>query len=122
MRQIETTFFDLANLVHTATGRSVLIICDRGLLDPSACGLRTAGVAFSPPFRLALPVCSRMVWNNPACPAAQTFVSNIAQSASLACTDCPAEDWQRMLEENGWNNVALRDERYQHVVHMVCCV
>lgn len=37
MRQIEKTFFDLAALDHKHHNRSVLIICDRGLLDPSAC-------------------------------------------------------------------------------------
>ena len=27
--------------------------------------------------------------------------------------------WDRMMRENGWNNVELRDNRYNQVIHMV---
>ncbi|KAF2882974.1 hypothetical protein ILUMI_23202 [Ignelater luminosus] len=29
------------------------------------------------------------------------------------------EVWERMMRENNWNNVELRDNRYNHIVHMV---
>ncbi|KAL3856761.1 hypothetical protein ACJMK2_011481, partial [Sinanodonta woodiana] len=31
----------------------------------------------------------------------------------------PAEDWKRMKEENDWNEVDLRDNRYNQILHMV---
>ena len=27
--------------------------------------------------------------------------------------------WQKILKSNGWNNVTLRDERYNQVLHLV---
>ncbi len=30
-----------------------------------------------------------------------------------------ASEWDRMLKANAWNNVELRDARYDHIVHMV---
>lgn len=31
----------------------------------------------------------------------------------------PPEDWERMRKENNWNEVDLRDNRYNQVIHMV---
>ncbi|XP_028396886.1 TRPL translocation defect protein 14-like [Dendronephthya gigantea] len=63
--QLETTFFELAE----SCNQNCLIICDRGVMDPSA------------------------------------FVSK--------------EEWQAYLKKNNWNNVKLRDERYNQVIHLV---
>lgn len=30
------------------------------------------------------------------------------------------EQWQELLDNNGWNNVSLRDARYNQVIHLVC--
>ena len=29
------------------------------------------------------------------------------------------DQWERMKEENGWNEVDLRDSRYNQVIHMI---
>ncbi|XP_044731899.1 TRPL translocation defect protein 14 isoform X2 [Chrysoperla carnea] len=29
------------------------------------------------------------------------------------------EKWEKMMQNNGWNSVELRDNRYNHIVHMV---
>ncbi|XP_037295641.1 TRPL translocation defect protein 14 isoform X2 [Manduca sexta] len=31
----------------------------------------------------------------------------------------PKEKWEAIMASNGWNNVELRDNRYNHIVHMV---
>lgn len=30
-----------------------------------------------------------------------------------------AEQWQTLLDNNNWNNVSLRDARYDQVIHLV---
>lgn len=30
-----------------------------------------------------------------------------------------ADQWKQLMSENGWNDVALRDSRYNQVIHMV---
>ena len=32
-----------------------------------------------------------------------------------------SEQWDKLLENNGWNNVSLRDARYDQVIHLVRC-
>ena len=34
-------------------------------------------------------------------------------------SDLPAEDWERMRKDNEWNEVDLRDNRYNQIIHMV---
>jgi len=34
-------------------------------------------------------------------------------------TEMTAEQWDQMMSDNGWNEVELRDSRYNQVVHMV---
>lgn len=29
------------------------------------------------------------------------------------------DKWEKMMKENNWNNVELRDNRYNQIVHMV---
>ncbi|XP_055708493.1 TRPL translocation defect protein 14 isoform X2 [Phlebotomus papatasi] len=31
----------------------------------------------------------------------------------------PKEDWERLLTENAWNTIELRDNRYNQIIHMV---
>ena len=33
--------------------------------------------------------------------------------------DLDPTDWERMKQENGWNSVQLRDNRYNQIIHMV---
>jgi len=37
----------------------------------------------------------------------------------LCASDMKPEHWAKMCEKNGWNNVELRDGRYNQVIHMV---
>ena len=30
-----------------------------------------------------------------------------------------SEQWERLLKNNNWNNVTLRDARYDQVIHLV---
>lgn len=34
-------------------------------------------------------------------------------------SDIPKEDWERLLTENAWNTIELRDNRYNQIIHMV---
>ena len=33
--------------------------------------------------------------------------------------DLPKEDWDKMKTENKWNEIILRDDRYNQIIHMV---
>lgn len=33
--------------------------------------------------------------------------------------DIPRDVWEGILSRNGWNEVDLRDTRYNHIIHMV---
>ena len=37
----------------------------------------------------------------------------------VALLGMTAEQWHRMMEDGGWNEVELRDARYNQVVHMM---
>lgn len=37
----------------------------------------------------------------------------------LFITDIAKELWDKMMHSNNWNNVELRDNRYNQIVHMV---
>ena len=37
----------------------------------------------------------------------------------LIKTDLQPEDWERMKAKNSWNEVELRDNRYNQIIHMV---
>ena len=37
----------------------------------------------------------------------------------LLLTGMSAEQWSEMMADNGWNEVELRDARYNQVVHMM---
>ena len=32
-----------------------------------------------------------------------------------------AAEWEKLLTNNDWNNVSLRDARYDQVIHLVSC-
>lgn len=34
-------------------------------------------------------------------------------------SDIPRDVWEGILARNGWNEVDLRDARYNHIIHMV---
>ena len=38
---------------------------------------------------------------------------------SVFLSDMHPDDWARMKKEEGWNEVDLRDNRYNHVIHLV---
>lgn len=33
--------------------------------------------------------------------------------------DIPKEKWEKLMAITGWNSVELRDNRYNHIIHMV---
>jgi len=41
------------------------------------------------------------------------------ESISRVLTGMTTEQWNQMMEDNGWNEVELRDSRYNQVVHMM---
>lgn len=45
----------------------------------------------------------------------------IAFRFSYNFADMSSEQWDKLLENNGWNNVSLRDARYDQVIHLVRC-
>ena len=94
--QLENTFFDYAEA--DATNRNILIVCDRGAMDPSACKSR-------------LHTCvNSLQWS------ADTTAVYYLNVCILKV--CSAEEWSFILTKNGWDMSQLRDARYDHVIHM----
>ena len=94
--QLENTFFDYAEA--DATNRNILIVCDRGAMDPSACKSR-------------LHTCvNSLQWS------ADTTAVYYLNVCILKV--CSAEEWSFILTKNGWDMLQLRDARYDHVIHM----
>ena len=88
MMQIENTFFALAD----GTKEDCLVICDRGAMDPSACKEKNHNFVI-------------------------TYHSFCAQLIVFCFVlDLPVEDWVRMCKLNQWNEVDLRDNRYNQVI------
>ena len=86
LMQIEETYF---NLAAGHGDKNVLVICDRGSMDPSACE-SFPSLRARPPFH-----------------------------STLILIVLGPDEWQRMQDANGWNMVELRDKRYNHIIHMV---
>ena len=45
--------------------------------------------------------------------------SLLDRSAFVCVSDMKPEHWMEMCQKNKWNNVELRDGRYNQVIHMV---
>lgn len=88
MIQIENTYFELGK----SSQKNCLIICDRGVMDASACKFFT----------------SRCI-----------FFLNIFPHMIRSFADISKEKWERLMAANNWNPVELRDNRYNQIVHMV---
>lgn len=103
MLQIENTFFELA----ATCKRNCLIICDRGAMDASACKWpstyckKNVGLVYID--RTREKERKSLIQAN-----------NIFHVAVIS-----TEKWEKMMKDNNWHNVELRDNRYNQIVHMV---
>jgi len=54
---------------------------------------------------------------------AETSRRNCLVICDRGAMDCsaylPKEDWQKILAKNNWNEVDIRDNRYNHVIHLI---
>ena len=46
-------------------------------------------------------------------------IRTLSGALHLVVPDLPTEDWERMKKANGWDEVHLRDNRYNLIIHMV---
>lgn len=90
MIQIENTYFELGK----SSAKNCLIICDRGVMDASACKCHISESRWH-----------QMKWH---------FLF-----AYILFSDISKEKWDEMMATNHWNTVELRDNRYNQIVHMV---
>lgn len=47
------------------------------------------------------------------------FFLSVSNHYCVVCAVVSKEKWERMMRDNNWNNVELRDNRYNQIVHMV---
>lgn len=95
MIQIENTYFELGK----SCAKNCLIICDRGVMDASAC--KSINLSYFRRYLLHISIEIDLIhifW----------FHSDISK-----------EKWERLMAANNWNPVELRDNRYNQIVHMV---
>ncbi len=104
--QLESTFFELAE----EDTKNVLVVCDRGTMDPSACEwgepLTTQGSTMG---RGVTPI----IIND------KLSRINFYPTPSLLPSVCSDEEWSRILAEIGYDSISIRDARYNQVVHMM---
>lgn len=105
MIQIENTYFELGQ----SSLRDCLIICDRGVMDASACKyyqLLTNLVYLTSArhyvySRIYIYICIYYI-------RLHSFNADISK-----------EKWEKMMSANNWNPIELRDNRYHQILHLV---
>lgn len=89
MLATEETFFTLAE----SCAKNCLVICDRGVMDASACEFNDHHKSFFPDFSLSLHLISSL--------------------------DMSKKSFEDVLQRNSWNTIDLRDNRYNQVIHLI---